>query len=97
MGLIGERNGKANGTHGTNGTNGTNGHQMKLDFDPTFTDSVISATGPKANARLAEIVPSLLRHMHDFAREVNLTMDEWMAAIDMVRVGLPRGDMRTRE
>lgn len=53
-------------------------------FDPKFTDSVIAATGPKANARLAQVMPSLLRHLHDFARENEITVDEWTAAVEMV-------------
>jgi catechol 1,2-dioxygenase len=45
---------------------------------------VIAATGPKANARLAQVMPSLLRHLHDFARENEITVDEWTAAVEMV-------------
>jgi catechol 1,2-dioxygenase len=55
-------------------------------YDPKFTDRVIAATGPKANPRLAQIMPSLIRHLHDFAREVNLTVDEWMAGVELVSV-----------
>lgn len=54
-------------------------------FNPKFTDAVISATGPKANPRLAQVMPSLLRHLHDFARENEITVDEWIAAVNMVR------------
>lgn len=50
----------------------------------SLTDQVIAATGPKAHPRLAQIMPSLVRHLHEFAREVNLTVPEWMAAVDMV-------------
>lgn len=53
-------------------------------YDPDFTAKVIAATGPAAHPRLAKIMPSLIRHLHDFAREVHLTADEWMVAIDMV-------------
>jgi hypothetical protein len=56
-------------------------------FNPKFTDAVIAATGPKANARLAQVMPSLLRHLHDFARENEITVDEWTAAVEMVRCG----------
>lgn len=55
-------------------------------FNPKFTDAVIAATGPKANKRLAQVMPSLLRHLHDFARENEITVDEWMAAVNMVRL-----------
>ncbi|CAJ2506970.1 Uu.00g081560.m01.CDS01 [Anthostomella pinea] len=29
-------------------------------------------------------MPSLLRHLHDFAREVDLTVAEWMAGVEMI-------------
>ncbi|EGY14921.1 chlorocatechol 1,2-dioxygenase [Verticillium dahliae VdLs.17] len=53
-------------------------------LDPGFTARVIAATGRNANPRLAEIMPALLRHLHDFAREVELTADEWMAGIQLL-------------
>lgn len=56
----------------------------KAQLDATFTDRVIAATGPKADRRLAEVMPSLVRHLHAFAREVNLTVAEWTAAVDFV-------------
>ncbi|PPJ59286.1 hypothetical protein CBER1_04204 [Cercospora berteroae] len=52
--------------------------------DPDFTNSVIAATGPNASARLKEIMPALIRHVHAFAREVNLTTEEYMAGIAMI-------------
>jgi catechol 1,2-dioxygenase len=56
----------------------------KPNYDPEFTDGVINATGPKADPRLREVMSALIRHMHDFAREVDLTTDEWMAAVNMI-------------
>src|SRR3569833_280679 len=78
----------AGGYHPSNGHNGVNGHHhaRKPKYDPTFTDKVIAATGPNANPRLAQIMPSLIRHLHDFAREVNLTVSEWTACVDLVRL-----------
>lgn len=32
--------------------------------------------------RLAEVMTALVRHVHEFTREVNLTEEEWMAAIE---------------
>lgn len=55
-----------------------------IQHDSTFTDKVIAATGPKAHARLVEIMPSLIRHLHDFARESNLTVAEWAAGVEFV-------------
>lgn len=59
-----------------------------LQHDPTITDSVIAATGSSANPRLAAIIPSLVRHLHDFAREVDLTVAEWMAGVELVSQNL---------
>jgi catechol 1,2-dioxygenase len=66
------------------GSSGGANYTKASRFDPKFTDSVIAATGPKANARLAQVMPSLLRHLHDFARENEITVDEWTAAVEMV-------------
>ena len=81
---VGQQNGAVNGT--SNGTsNGVNGDSTKTSrFDPNFTDAVIKATGPKASPRTREVFSSLIRHLHDFARETELTVDEWMAAVDLV-------------
>lgn len=53
-------------------------------YDPDFTNNVIAATGPNALARLKDIMPALIRHVHDFAREVNLTTEEYLAGVAMI-------------
>lgn len=58
--------------------------KIKIEYDSAFTDMVIAATGPKAHTRLKEIMPALIRHVHDFAREVNLTTDEYMAGVTLL-------------
>ena len=72
-----------NGNNKSNTANGTDSTKVSR-FDPHFTDAVIAATGPKANPRLAQVMPSLIRHLHDFARENEITIDEWTAAVEMV-------------
>ena len=53
-----------------------------------FTDTVVNAMGPKTSPRVREVMTALIRHMHDFAREVNLTTSEYLAACDfVVRIG----------
>ena len=60
-------------------------HEAKTHrFDPNFTQSVINATGPKASPRMRKVVASLVQHVHDFARENEITVDEWMAGVEMV-------------
>lgn len=67
-------------------TNGINGAAAgnKPQYDPDFTANVIKATGPKASPRIAEVVGSLIKHLHDFARDVDLTVDEWMMGVNMI-------------
>lgn len=40
--------------------------------------------GGNANPRLARVVSSLVRHMHVFAREIELTQEEWEVAIEFL-------------
>lgn len=45
--------------------------------------------------RMARLMSALVRHMHEFAREVELTEDEWMAAIEwLTRTGQICDDKR---
>ena len=41
-------------------------------------------TGPNADPRLREVMTSLVRHLHAFAKEVELTKEEWDLAIDFL-------------
>jgi protocatechuate 3,4-dioxygenase beta subunit len=44
--------------------------------------------GETPDPRLRQVMASLVRHMHDFARDVNLTPDEWLKAIGfLTKVG----------
>lgn len=40
--------------------------------------------GPKTSPRLRELMSSLISHIHDFARETQLTTDEWMIGVNMI-------------
>lgn len=61
-------------------TNGGKQHR----FDPTFTENVINATGPKASPRMREVMSCLIQHLHDFAREIELTVDEWAEGVALI-------------
>jgi catechol 1,2-dioxygenase len=68
----------------TNGhTNGASAEPTSR-FDPNFTAHVIKTMGPNMTPRNREVLGSLVRHLHDFAREVELTNDEWMAGVHFV-------------
>ena len=61
---------------------------MQMVTEDNITDLAVQRWGTAHDPRLAEVVTSLVRHLHDFAREVRLTEDEWMAAIQwLTRTG----------
>ncbi|HYJ76337.1 MAG TPA: dioxygenase [Kineosporiaceae bacterium] len=56
--------------------------------EDSITDLAVRRWGTARDPRLAEVLTALVRHLHDFAREVRLTEDEWMAAIQwLTRTG----------
>lgn len=59
------------------------------------TDEVVASIAETKDDRLKEIVTSLTRHLHAFARDVRLTQEEWAAGIDfLTRVGHITDDRR---
>ncbi len=56
-----------------------------------FVDSLSSEMSPRSR----EVMVSMVRHLHDFAREVKLTHDEWLVGIDyLTRAGRMTDDKR---
>jgi len=54
----------------------------------TITDATLAQMEATTDPRLREIMASGVRHLHDWAREVKLTPEEWIAGIGMLtRVG----------
>lgn len=58
--------------------------EAKPKYDPNFTDSVINSIGPNASPRISQVLGSLVRHVHDFARENDITVEEWMQGVQMI-------------
>jgi hydroxyquinol 1,2-dioxygenase len=54
---------------------------VQLVTEDNITDLAVQRWATARDPRLAELMTALVRHLHDFAREVRLTEDEWMAAI----------------
>lgn len=54
---------------------------MQLVTEDNITDLASARWATAHDPRLAEIMTALVRHLHDFAREVRLTETEWMSAI----------------
>jgi hydroxyquinol 1,2-dioxygenase len=50
----------------------------------SITAAVLEALSGTPDPRLKEILESLVRHLHDFAREVHLTEAEWSQGIDFL-------------
>jgi hydroxyquinol 1,2-dioxygenase len=58
---------------------------MATDFtEETAADAVIESFAPSTDPRLREILTSLVRHLHAFTREVELTIPEWDAAVSFL-------------
>ena len=61
---------------------------MQLVTEDNITDLAVERWATAGDPRLAEVMTALVRHLHDFAREVRLTEGEWMAAMQwLTRTG----------
>ena len=49
-----------------------------------LTTEVIASFDKTSDPRLKEIMQSLVKHVHSFAKEVRLTDEEWMFAIEFL-------------
>ncbi|WP_347057076.1 dioxygenase [Blastococcus sp. HT6-30] len=54
---------------------------MQLVTEDNITELAAERWATARDPRLAEVMTALVRHLHDFAREVRLTEAEWMAAM----------------
>jgi hydroxyquinol 1,2-dioxygenase len=54
---------------------------VQLVTEDNITDLAVERWATAKDPRLAELMTALVRHLHDFAREVRLTEAEWMAAM----------------
>ncbi len=58
---------------------------MQQDLDEfTVTTAVIEQMSRTPNPRLKQVMESLVKHLHDFARDVDLTPEEWLYGIAFV-------------
>jgi hydroxyquinol 1,2-dioxygenase len=61
----------------------------------TITEAVLARQANTVDARLKRIMTSLVHHLHEFAREVELTEDEWFEGIEfLTRCGHITDDKR---
>lgn len=58
---------------------------MAIFFSEENSEQAVNARmGANINPRLAQIMSSLVKHLHDFTKEVELTPDEWLYAIEFL-------------
>jgi hydroxyquinol 1,2-dioxygenase len=63
--------------------------------EDTITQAVIERFSKTPDPRLKEILSSLIQHLHAFAREVQITEEEWLRGIDfLTRTGQKCDDKR---
>ncbi|WPG97465.1 protocatechuate 3,4-dioxygenase beta subunit [Acrodontium crateriforme] len=55
--------------------------QEETKYDPTFTQHVIETCGPNTSPRMKQIFAAAMKHLHGFAREIDLTPEEWLAGV----------------
>lgn len=61
----------------------------------TITEAVLERFSQTPDPRLKQVIFSLVQHLHDFAREVRLTEDEWFKGIQfLTRAGHMTDDKR---
>jgi len=53
-------------------------------FDPKFTEHVLKTTGANISPRHKEVLSSLIRHIHEFAWETQLTIEEWLMGVNFI-------------
>jgi hydroxyquinol 1,2-dioxygenase len=68
---------------------------MQLVTEENITDLATQRWATASDPRLAQIMTALVRHLHEFTREVGLTEAEWMAAMRwLARAGQISDDKR---
>jgi hydroxyquinol 1,2-dioxygenase len=68
---------------------------VQLVTEDNITDLAVERWATAKDARTAELMAALVRHLHDFAREVRLTEAEWMTAMQwLTRTGQISDDKR---
>jgi len=50
----------------------------------SITDAVVATIADDADPRFREIMTALIRHMHQFVKDVDLSQEEWLAAIEFL-------------
>jgi hydroxyquinol 1,2-dioxygenase len=65
--------------------------------ESTLTDAVLATLATSREPRFRQIAESLVRHLHDFVRDVELTEDEWFRAIQFLTATGQKCDDKRQE
>lgn len=65
--------------------------------DLDFTQQVINSIGPKTPPRTRQLIASLIQHFHEYAYENELTVAEFMAAIELLNQAGKMSDDKRNE
>ncbi len=70
---------------------------MPNELEARLTDAVIARLSPDADPRFRQIMQSLIRHLHGFVREVELTEEEWFEGIKFLTATGQKCDDKRQE
>ena len=70
---------------------------MRNQIEHDLTASVLARVGSAADPRFKEVMAALIRHLHDFVREVGLTEDEWFECIKFLTATGQKCDGKRQE
>ena len=71
--------------------------QVQNELETRLTEAVIARLGDDADPRFRRIMQGLIRHVHDFVREVELTETEWFEAIKFLTATGQKCDDKRQE
>ena len=70
---------------------------MRNELETKLTEAVIARLSGDADPRFRRIMQSLIRHVHGFVREVELTEEEWFEAIKFLTATGQKCDDKRQE
>ena len=65
--------------------------------EATLTDAVLAKLAGATDARFKQIMMSLIKHLHAFVREVELTDEEWLTGIEFLTATGQKCDQKRQE
>src|SRR5581483_6076709 len=70
---------------------------MREVTEKNLTDAVVARLADTTDPRFKQVMGSLIRHMHAFVREVELTEEEWMTGIQFLTATGKKCDDKRQE